>query len=319
MVKVTAIILASFAVAPLVLAANPGEPAGPAVARSVEDPDLEIREPTPQPFGRWLKRAARTAKGIAGNRWIKKLTPYAGTALKLIARDENGDLYIREVDLSDLSERDLDDLADLAERDFDDFDDLEVREPRKRRGFLKGIKKVKSLAGTAGRFAKFAHPAGAALSLLGREFDEDELDARDYEDLVDPLEREYEDDLELDARDPWFGENWFKKAKQVHNQGSGVLNKVNDANRWLTKVGLRELGDDFDLEERDFDDDVFDLDARDPWFGERWFKKAKQVHNQGSGVLSKVNDANRWLTKVGLRELGDEMEERSLDDLDALD
>jgi len=258
MVKITAIILASFAVAPLVLAANAGEPAGPAVARSVEDPDLEIREPTPQPFGKWLKRAARAAKGITRNRWIQKLTPYAGTALKLVARDENGDLYIREIDLSDLSERDLDDLEELNARDFDDFDDLEVREPRKRRGLIKGFTRVKSLAGRAGRLAKFAHPAGAALSLLGsREFDEDELDARDYEDLVDLLEREYEDDLELDARDPWFGENWFKKAKQIHNQGSGVLKKANDANRWLTKVGLRELGD--EMEERSLDD----LDALD--------------------------------------------------------
>lgn len=251
---------------------------------------------------------------------LKAVTPYAGTALKLIARDENGNLYIRDVDLSDLSERDLDELEDLDAREFDDLDDLEVREPR-RKGLGKAFGKAKALAGKArkvAKYAKFVHPAGGALSLLGgRDFDEDELDARDYEDLVDILEREFDDELDLHAR--WFGQRWLNSAKQVHKKGNGVLNKVNDANKFISGIGLREF-DDFDLEERDFDDLEFDdLDARDPWFGSRWLNKAKQYHKQGAGVLNKVNDANGWLSKVGLRELGDEMEERSFEDLDALD
>lgn len=317
MVKVNALVFASFALAPLILAtSNAADSATPA-ARSVDD-DLEASLQAREPFGGWIRRI----KKIAKNRWLKKALPYAGMATKLIVRDEHGDLYIRDVEFSDLSERDLDELDMALEArgfDFEDFEGLEAREPR-RKGFGGGLKKLRKLANKARPLAKFAKfvPGGAPLSLLARDFDEDELDARDYEDLVDLLEREFEDDLELDARDPWFGSKWLNKARKVHKDGANILTKVNDANSWLGKVGLREFDEDFGLEERDSDDDL-ELDARDPWFGSKWLSKARKVHKDGANVLNKVNDANRWLGKVGLRELEDEMEERSFEDLDALD
>jgi hypothetical protein len=284
MVKVTALILASVALAPLAFATETlAESGTPPAARAVEEPTLEARAPAPQPFGKWLGKIAR-------NRWVRKAIPYAATAAKLILRDEEGNVYVRDVDLSELDERDFDefDMAALDARDFDDLEELEMREPRRkkkksleardfedyddleareprRRGFGRALGKVRGLAKKASglaKYAKFVNPAaGTALSLLGsREFDEDELDARDYEDLMDLLEERefYDDEFELDARDPWFGDRIWKKAKQVRQKGSGVLNQVNDANKWLGNVGLRELGD--ELDERSYDNDLDALD-----------------------------------------------------------
>jgi hypothetical protein len=173
--------------------------------RSIDNPDLldiEAREPNPFSF----KKAFRSIANVA-----KKVAPVALKAapLLLLRRDEEGNVYVRELDAEELTFlearyrrdrgstlksvrrpsrvasaaeslglRELDDF-DLEERDFD-FDELDERDP-----FSFG-KVWRQATGAAGNVLNVAEKVTSTARRLGlREFEDEfmEVEARSFDEL----------------------------------------------------------------------------------------------------------------------------------------
>jgi len=152
----------------------------------------------------------------------------------------------REVETRDFA----DDLLDVDAREFDDIFELDARE------FDEAVSDLEARNPFLGKIFK------AAKGFLGfrREFD-DEIDAREFEDLLIEAREQFDevDARELDefvgdleARNPFLGKI-FKAAK-------GFL-------------GFRREFDE-EIDAREFDEAVADLEARNPFLG-KIFKAAK--------------------------------------------
>jgi hypothetical protein len=174
-------------------------------------------------LGRLLKKVGGIAKTA-----LKVANPVAG----LLLRDVDGTVYVRDIDLEDLSERELYDLEELAERD-----------PKFKFGSF-----LKKVGGIAGKGLGIAAKIGLGL----RELEEaGELDARDLAHLEELLEREFGDMSELDARDPKFRlGNILKKVGGVARKASGIAGQVAGI---AGSLGLREF-EETTGETRSFDD-----------------------------------------------------------------
>jgi len=307
MVQASTFVLAAFAIAPVLSAPLNVGPADRSYSRrSIDNVDaLESREPFK--LGGFLKKAVNVAK---------KVGKVAIPAARLLLRDEDGNVYVREISFDELAERDFSDMSELEARSF----------------FKKFFKKVGGVAGKAvgiaGKVAGVASKVGG-LGLRELEDGSDLIDARDYVDIDELLERDEID--ELDARDPKFRlGNILKKVGGVAGKVAGVAGKVAGV---AGRLGFRELEDgsvlidardfiDIDdlLEEREFVfTDIDELDAREPKFRlGNVLKKVGHVAGKAAGIAGKVAHVAGGL---GLREEGEstmevEAREFEIDELD---
>jgi hypothetical protein len=187
---------------------DPVSPESSAVTRrSIDNPDLldiEAREPNPFSF----KKAFRSIANVA-----KKVAPVALKAapLLLLRRDEEGNVYVRELDAEELTFlearyrkdkgstlkslrrakrvestaeslglRELDDGIYLEERFDSDFDELDARDPFNFGKFWNDAK------GVAGKVLNVADKVSSTAHRLGlREFDDEamEVEARSIDEL----------------------------------------------------------------------------------------------------------------------------------------
>jgi hypothetical protein len=186
--------------------------------------DLELRDPKFS-FGRVFRGIGRVAKTVGR---------VAAPAASLLLRDEDGTVYVRDLDFDELAERDLD-FDDLTERDFTDGEDFDIRDPRFRFGSV--IRKATGIArkvtGVAGNVAN------AASSLGFRELEDDELDARDFVDIEDYLERDLEDSDDLEARK--LG-SLLKTAVGVARKAGGAARKAGGVARKAGGVASKVSG-----------------------------------------------------------------------------
>ncbi|EAU89552.1 hypothetical protein CC1G_02441 [Coprinopsis cinerea okayama7 len=232
MVQAATLVLAAFAVAP-VLSAPLSQPTAEeeSFTRSTDiDSDaLELRDPKFN-FGNFIKKAVGVAKTVG-----KVAIP----AARLFLRDTDGNLYeIRALDDvtldPDLPARDILESDDaLLEREFADLD---TRDPRFNLGRF--LKKAKGVVGKVGGVA--GKVAGVAASLALRdELDGLDLDARAYQELEELLEREFADIDELEVRDPRLRlGKLVKKVGRVAGKVGGVAGRVAGIAGGL---GLRDL------------------------------------------------------------------------------
>jgi len=185
----------------------------------------------------------------------------------------------------ELDVRDLEDVTDLELREFDELvSDLEARSPI----FGKIFKGVKSIFG------------------FRRDY-EDEIDAREFDEAV----------AELEARAPIFGKI-FKGVKSIFG-----------FRRDLDEVDARDVEDDFleareladqltDLELREFDEFVSELEARSPIFG-KIFKGVKSIFGFRREYLDSEFEARDYdIEEIDARDYFDfeDFEAREIDELD---
>jgi hypothetical protein len=219
--------------------------------------------------------------------------------------------------------RDVD--GNLVERSIE-IDDLDLRDPKFSFGKL-----VKGVAGVV----KKAAPIAAKLLLRDvdgnvyvREIDIDnlsELDARDYYDIDDSLlERDFFEVEELDARDPKFRiGNIFKKVTSFAGKAAGIAGKVANvagalAGREFEDMDEFEAREYYDIEdslfERELLEALAELEARDPKFRlGNILKKVGGFAGKVGGIAGKVANV---AGAIAGREFEDEMEVRSIDELD---
>lgn len=181
--------------------------------RSIDDPDLldiEAREPNPFSFKKFFRKVGRV---------VKKAAPIAMTAAPLILRrDEEGNLYVRELDAEELSY-------------------LEARDPKLHLGrtFRKIGGAVKKGLGVADRVLSTAHRLGLRELEDGASLEERELDPSGLS--FDLEERDFD---ELDEREPFkFG----RLLRKVKGTGSRVLRVADKVSSTAHSLGLRELED----------------------------------------------------------------------------
>jgi hypothetical protein len=307
MVQTSTLLLAAFAIAP-VLAAPLGAvqaDAEESFVRSVDplDSSLEIREPAP--FGRFFKKIGHFARRFA---------PHVFKVARLLIRDEDGTLYVRDVELS--------------KRDMEEIADLQARDPKFRLKFPKKFfNKALSFAGGAAKIAGGLLLRDVedenGLELRAYNFDDSEFDARsEYDiDLSDLSERDLAEYAELAARDPKFRLRPFvDRFRGVARKALGVAGQVQNAASALglrefdeDEVEARDYGDIDDLLERDLDLLLEDLDAREPFNIRRFARGARRFGSQAFGVVNRVSSA---ASAFGLRELEDELETRRINELD---
>jgi hypothetical protein len=252
MVQASTLVIAAFAIAPVLAAPLAVPQTDETFTRAVDTDYLEVRAPFFRKIGRFLKRHA---------------APMLRTAAGLVFRDVDGSLYVRDVDV-DLTERDLADLkargfSELSERELADLDleDLEARRFNLRGavGRVRGLaRKAGGIVGTATRVA--GRVSDVASSLGFREFeDSEELDARDYLDIDELLAREYGLDLEeLEARR--FNlraaagrvRGLARKAGGIVGTATRVAGRVSDV---ASSLGFREFEDE-EFEARSTIDDL---------------------------------------------------------------
>lgn len=193
--------------------------------RSIDNPDLldiEAREPNPFSFKKAFRRIARVAKKVA---------PIALKAAPLILRrDEEGNIYYRELDADELAY-------------------LEARDPKFSLG--RAFRKVR---GAVGKGLKIANRVASTAQSLGlRELEDGEyLEEREFDPSAlyyDLDEREFVDLDELAERDPFHFGRFIKKATGVAGKVLKVADKVSST---AHSLGLRELEA----------DDVLEVEAR---------------------------------------------------------
>ncbi|KAJ2933912.1 hypothetical protein H1R20_g3151, partial [Candolleomyces eurysporus] len=195
-------------------------------ARSIDNPDvldIEAREPNPFSF----KKAFRSI-----GRVVKKVAPIALKAAPLLLRrDEEGNVYVRELDEDELAY-------------------LQAREPFK---LGRAFKKIRGAVGkglrVANRVASTAQSFGLRELDDGVYFEEREFDPSDFE----LEERDFEDFDELDAREPFKLGRFLSKAKGVAGKVLRVADKVSST---AHSLGLRELDADeiMEVEARSLDE-----------------------------------------------------------------
>jgi uncharacterized protein YdcH (DUF465 family) len=185
-------------------------------------------------------------------------------------------------DFEEIDARDFEDVTDLELREFDEFvNDLEARNPF----FGKIFKGVKSILG------------------FRRDY-EDEIDAREFDEIVS----------ELEARNPFFGKI-FRGVKSVLGFRRDVdardiqddLLEARDLAEQLTEVELRE-----------FDEFVADLEARNPFFG-KIFKGVKSILGFRRDYLESEFEARDFdIEEIDARDYFDfeDFEAREIDELD---
>jgi len=243
MVQAYTLLLVAFAAAPVFSAPLSvkvtNEPAA-FQQRSVDDVEnLDLRDPRFS-FGRIFKSVA----GV-----VKKVAPIglkiASTAAGILIRDEDGNVYIRDVDLSDLTEREL-----AA---------LDTREP-----FRIGnvFRKVGGVVRKAASVANTVSNVAGSLGGLGlrEEDDASDIDARDlfYLDLSELSERDIADlDLDLESREPINFGNFFRKVGGVANTATRVASTVGNV---IGGLGYRDLEEGSEFDARDEYYAIEDLD-----------------------------------------------------------
>jgi len=218
---------------------------------------------------------------------VRKIAPVVkrvgGTAARLLFRDEEGNVY----------ERDLDDLDEFTARDFAELD---ARAPF---NFKKLIRKIAPVAKTVG---------GTAARLLFRD-EEGNVFERDLSDLDELTARDL---AELDARAPKIKPSAaIKTVTRVAGKATRTLGQLGRiAGGW----GLREL-EDAEFDARDAVDDV--LDAREPQGSllQDPMRRLAVIAKPSSRTPRQRGRMPRRLR--GPRELeGEEIEARGLDELD---
>lgn len=137
------------------------------------DEALELRDPKFR-LGGFLKKGFNVAK------------KFAGPAASLLLRDEEGNVYVRDV--ADLTERDLTTLEEMMfERDSlgnVDADTLEARKLKFSTLVRKATRITGKAANVAGKVTNIANRVGGIAGRLGlRDFDEVELEARAMDEL----------------------------------------------------------------------------------------------------------------------------------------
>jgi hypothetical protein len=194
-----------------------------ATRRSIDNADIEAREPNPFSFGKMFRGVANFAK---------KAVPIAlKYAPMVLGRDEEGNIYVRELD--------EDELAYLQARD-PKFTLAQFDTTSQRRRPYAPAHRLK---------------APAPLNLGLRELDDGiDLEEREFDPSAlyfDLEERDFDFD-ELDARDPFsFGKIW----RQATGTAGNVLNVVDKVSSTARRFGLRELDDEvMEVEARSFDE-----------------------------------------------------------------
>jgi hypothetical protein len=212
----TLLVAAAFVVAP-VLAAPPPHHHHKHIAA-----DIEAREPNPKfSFGKIFRGVANV---------VKKAAPIALKAGSLLLRrDEEGNLYVRELDEDELSYLQARDPKFNLGRTF-----------RKVGGAVsKGIRVANRVAGAAQSFGLRELDDG--IYLEEREFDpmDFEFEERDFDFDLD--ERDFEEFDELDARDPKFNlGRVLGKARGIAGKALRVADRVSST---AHSFGLREFDD----------------------------------------------------------------------------
>lgn len=250
MVQASTLLLVAFAAAPVLSAPlsvklnaepAPFPPAFPAALqqRSVDDVEiLDLRDPFS--FGKIFRSVSNV---------VKKVAPIglkiASTAAQVLIRDEDGNLYIRDVDLSDLSEREL-----AA---------LETRDPF---SFGRVFKSVGGVVRKAAGVANTVSNVAGSLAGLGlrEEDDASDIDARDlyFLDLSEMSERDIADlDLDLESREPFNFGNLFGKVRGVANTATKVAGTVGNV---IGGLGYRNLEEGPEFDARDEYYAIEDLD-----------------------------------------------------------
>jgi hypothetical protein len=311
MVQASTLILAAFAVAPVLSAPlsvhnhHTHPQADVAEPRSIDtvDDSLELREPFK--FGKIFRKAAGFVKKVA--------VP----AASLLLRDVDGNLVERELDLSELAE-------------------LDARSPSPF-NFKKLLRGGLKVATTAAKILIRDEEGNVYIRDLDMgdisERDEtgtaSDVDARDlfFLDLSELSEREIADlDLDLESREPFRFKNLIKKVGGIAGKATRIAGTVANV---ASGLGFRELEDEVldvdardvyyaidDVFERDFADAFEELDAREPKF--RFGNALKKVGGFARKAVGVAGHVANVAGSLGLRELEDEieMEARSLEDLD---
>jgi ribosomal protein L30/L7E len=186
--------------------------------------DIEAREPNPKfSFGKIFKGIANVAKKVA------PVALKAGSLL--LRRDEEGNLYVRELDEDELA-----------------F--LQARDPKFNLG--RTFRKVKGAVSKGIRVADRVVSTAQGLGLRelddGIYLEEREFDPSDF----DLEERDFEEFDELDARDPKFNLGRFiGKARGVASKALRVADRVSST---AHSLGLREFDDEVEFEARSLDE-----------------------------------------------------------------
>jgi hypothetical protein len=292
MVQASTFVIATLAIVPVIAAPLGVTQASEEVVTRAADTDyLVVREPLRLgKIGGFLKRYGGAA--------VRNFGKYAVPAARLLLRDENGSLYVREVD--------------LTERDIQDLADLETRNPKIRFG---------------GFFKRLGHVAKFAGGLLLRDVEEGgELEARDSFDidLSDLTERDFADlEEELITREPRIrAKNIFGTIGRVTRQATRVAGSLG---QFASGLGFRDFEDSDELDardyvdidellEREFDLDLEELDAREPRVNVRGaLRRASSIGRQATRVASTFANL---AGSLGFRELEDDSLDARFDDLD---
>lgn len=198
-------------------------------------------------------------------------------------------------DLEDLETREFaDELLDFEARDFDDNMELDARE------FEEVVSDLEARNPFLGKIFKKA----AGFLGFGRDL-EAELDAREFDEAVN----------ELEARNPFLGKI-FKKAAGFLGFGRDVSNEI-DA-RDLEDELLEAREQLTELDAREFDEFVGDLEARNPFLG-KIFKKAAGFLGFGRDFEDSEFEARDFdVEEVDARDFFDyeDFEAREIDELD---
>jgi hypothetical protein len=315
----TRVLVAALAAAPA-LAIPLSQPVEASVsARDVNDVELDARNPF---LGKIFKKAA----GFLG-----------------FGRDLE-DLETREFadELLDFEARDFDDNMELDAREFEEVvSDLEARNP-----FLgKIFKKAAGFLGFGRNFDDEIDARAFEEELLEAREEMTELDARELAEFVGDLEarnpflgkifkkaagflgfgrdleaeldaREFDEAVnELEARNPFLGKI-FKKAAGFLGFGRDVSNEI-DA-RDLEDELLEAREQLTELDAREFDEFVGDLEARNPFLG-KIFKKAAGFLGFGRDFEDSEFEARDFdVEEVDARDFFDyeDFEAREIDELD---
>ncbi|KAJ2916530.1 hypothetical protein MD484_g3837, partial [Candolleomyces efflorescens] len=213
MVRSSSLLLAAvFVISPVLAAPTPhhhhrAHVATDAIPESSPVASLEARDPNPFSFRKAFSSVANVVKQVA---------PIAAkVAPMLMGRDEEGNIYVRELEEEEL-----------------DF--LQAREPRISPVLMEWARKHRTPP-------YFPEPRRKRPDLGLREIDDGVyLEVREFDPSGLNFDLE-ERDFDLDARDPWTFRGVWNDVKNVAGKVLGVVDKVSAT---AHRMGLRELEDD---------------------------------------------------------------------------